>query len=81
MPHWRGDGKEILYRAPGGALMSAAVAALNPPRLGVPQTLFHLSGQMWDVTTDGNRFLVQVPVQQGVAPFTVVLNWQAELAR
>ena len=81
MPHWRADGKEILYRSPDGALMSAAVETLDPIRLGVPQTLFHLAGDRWDTTADGNTFLVEVPVRQGVPPFTVVLNWQAGLTK
>ncbi len=77
-PHWRADGKELFYRTLDGTLMSAAVttvAALHP---GVPQSLFHLGGPCWDATGDGNRFLVGLPVDQGVPPFTVVLNWQAE---
>jgi hypothetical protein len=47
-------------------------------RLGVPKSLF-TSDRLWEVTGDGNRFLVSVPVEQGVPPFTVVLNWQSGL--
>jgi hypothetical protein len=54
------------------------VAALQP---GVPQRLFHLGGWWWDATGDGTRFLVGLPVDQDVPPFTVVLNWQAELKK
>jgi hypothetical protein len=50
-------------------------------QLGVPQTLFHIPGEFWDVTADGSRFVVEVPVQREVAPFTVVLNWQARLKK
>ena len=32
----------------------------------------------YDVTTDGNRFLVLAP--RGVEAITIVLNWQEELA-
>jgi len=77
MPHWRADGKEILYRSLGGALMSVAVTDLSLMRVGAPQTLFQMTGEWWDATADGSRFLVEVPVRQGVPPFTVVLNWQA----
>jgi hypothetical protein len=32
----------------------------------------------WDVAPDGQRFLFAVPVRsQAMAPFTVVVNWQA----
>jgi Tol biopolymer transport system component/DNA-binding winged helix-turn-helix (wHTH) protein len=78
-PRWRGDGKEIVYRSPGGALMSVAVMSLNPVHLGVPQTLFHLAGDSWEMTADATRFIVEVPVEQQVAPFIVELNWQARL--
>jgi dipeptidyl aminopeptidase/acylaminoacyl peptidase len=81
MPHWRADGKEILYRSPDGALMSTALTTVNTLRPGVPQSLFHLAGAWWDVTGDGKRFLVGLPVAQGVPPFTVVLNWQSELKK
>ena len=80
-PHWRADGKEILYRSPDGSMMSVAVTSQNPMRLGVPQMLFHMPGEFWDVTADASRFVVEVPIQQEVAPFTVVLNWQASLKK
>ena len=36
----------------------------------------------WDATPDGQRFLFAIPVgQQVIAPFTVVLNWQAGLKK
>jgi eukaryotic-like serine/threonine-protein kinase len=78
MPRWRADGKEIFYRAPDGSLMSAALTNASVLHPGVPQRLFHLSGLWWDSSSNGNRFLVSLPVDQGVPPFTVVLNWQAE---
>jgi Tol biopolymer transport system component len=78
-PHWRADGKEILYRSPGGSLTSVAVTSLNPVRLGVPHTLFHLAGESWDMTADATRFIVEAPVEQPVTPFTIELNWQARL--
>ena len=78
VPHWRADGKELLYSAPDGTLMSAAMTTVGALHPGVPQSLFHLGGFWWDATADGNQFLVGVPVEQGVPPFTVVLNWQTE---
>ena len=78
MPHWRADGKEILYHAADGTVMSVAVTTASLLRVGVPQRLFPLAGMPWDATGDGSRFLVGVPIEQGVPPFTVVLNWQTE---
>jgi Tol biopolymer transport system component len=77
-PHWRADGKEIFYRASDGKIVSLPLTTDPALRLGVPKSLF-TSDRLWEVTGDGNRFLVSVPVEQGVPPFTVVLNWQSGL--
>jgi eukaryotic-like serine/threonine-protein kinase len=81
MPHWREDGKELFYRSLDGTLMSVAITTVGALHPGVPRSLFHLGGNWWDATSDGNRFLVGLPVDQGVPPFTVVLNWQNESRR
>ena len=77
-PHWRADGKEIFYRSADGTLMSVPLTTDPALRPGVPKRMFAID-RLWEVTRDGNRFLVNVPVDQGVSPFTVVLNWQSEL--
>ena len=36
--------------------------------------------QQYMVSSDGQRFLINTPTsEKGVAPITVILNWQAEL--
>lgn len=86
-PHWRGDGKELYYRAPDGKLMAVEIATNPVFRAGVPKALFQTpqtafsSAYSWDVTSDGKRFLFPAPTEQGAAPFIVVLNWQAELKK
>lgn len=77
-PHWRADGKEIFYRSADGTLMSVPLTTDPALRPGVPKRMFAID-RLWEVTGDGNRFLVSVPVEQGMSPFTVVLNWQSEL--
>ncbi|MEO8132186.1 MAG: hypothetical protein ABI822_34135, partial [Bryobacteraceae bacterium] len=77
-PRWRADGKEIFYRAPDGKLMAVPFTAEPALQAGVPKPLFK-TGWLWEATGDGNRFLVDVPVEHGVPPFTVVLNWQTGL--
>jgi hypothetical protein len=77
-PRWRADGKEIFYRASDGKLMAVPIAADSALRLALPRALFH-ADRLWEVAGDGNRFLVSVPVEQGVPPFTVILNWQSAL--
>ena len=60
---WRGDGKELLYAAPDGMIMSVDVTTSpSSPAFGagVPKPLFKGSpilGIYWDVSSDGKRFL------------------------
>ena len=85
---WRGDGGELFYQAPDGTIMSAEVL---PPAAGgsafqvkAPKPLFKvvLASRAWDVTPDGRRFVLPVPVGgTSPPPFTIVLNWPAELKR
>jgi Tol biopolymer transport system component/tRNA A-37 threonylcarbamoyl transferase component Bud32 len=72
-PRWRRDGKELFYLAPGGMMMSAAVTSAASLDVQRPVALFQTPGRMTfgGVTADGKRFLL---VEQGTAPFTVVLN-------
>jgi serine/threonine protein kinase/Tol biopolymer transport system component len=84
MPRWRGDGRELFFVAPNGDLMSVATAvtasASTPTlRVGRPALLFPApSPANWDAAPDGQRFLFAIPVgPRAMAPFTVVVNWQA----
>jgi Tol biopolymer transport system component len=88
-PRWRADGKELYYVALDGKVMAVEVAATPGFQASVPKILFQAPPQidvttpyLWDVTADGKRFLFPAPAgQQGNAPFTVVLNWQAGLKK
>jgi eukaryotic-like serine/threonine-protein kinase len=83
---WRGDGKELFYLSPDGKMMavgirtSAASVEADPPRelFGASLSGLYFS---YDITSDGRRFLLVEPpeAQGGIAPLTVVLNWQAGL--
>ena len=90
-PRWRADGKEIFYVAPDNKLMAAAVndqgASFEvgevrplfeiPPKPSVVSTF---QGWRYDVSADGRRFLVDVPMGEAATPpLTVVLNWAAAL--
>ena len=50
---------------------------------GVPKLLFEKSGTWnYDVSRDGQRILIAVPVEKSSPePITVVLNWAADLKR
>jgi eukaryotic-like serine/threonine-protein kinase len=83
-PKWRGDGKDLFYVASDGKLMSVAINAKPVFEAGEPRPLFQLPPGFigGDVTADGRRFLIGVPVAQSASvPFTVVLNWQTTLKK
>jgi serine/threonine protein kinase/Tol biopolymer transport system component len=88
-PRWRGDGKELFFRGPGGEVMAADVTATaGAIQTGLPRKLFSAAGVVgWDVTNDGQRFLMSRPAAARVNPsdrpdpVTVVLNWQAALQK
>ena len=88
-PRWRKDGRELFYLSPQGKMMAAEVAAgAQDFRVGTVRELFTLSGlgampgYLYDVTSDGQKFLViQDLVHTSTAPLTLVVNWDAELKK
>jgi Tol biopolymer transport system component/predicted Ser/Thr protein kinase len=83
-PKWRADGKEIFFRALNGSPMAVDVTTSSTFQAGIPKQLFALPVNVgdWDVTADGKRFLVAMPLQaqqNANTPITVVLNWEAGL--
>jgi DNA-binding winged helix-turn-helix (wHTH) protein/Tol biopolymer transport system component len=87
LPRWRGDGKEIFFIAPDNKLMAAEVNGQGAMfEVGTVRPLFEAQktapGYFYDVTSDGQRFLVGTAVEQRArTPITLVLNWTAELKR
>jgi eukaryotic-like serine/threonine-protein kinase len=88
MMRWRGDGKELFYLARDGRLMAVSVVSGLTPQFGVPVPLFEPRllafgpsvRQQYDVASDGQRFLINMPVEDpAAAAITVVLNWSEEL--
>ena len=90
-PHWRRDGKELFYRAPGGGggvLMAVEIALTPAFKAGIPKMLFPFppGNNPWDVTADGQKFVRAVQPTAGASgappePITVVLNWAAGLRK
>jgi Tol biopolymer transport system component len=87
-PVWRRDGKELLFQALDGTVMSAEIRVADGRiEAGVPKPLFpmeyqHSAGSGWFgywPASDGKRFLVLEGKQQGAAQTIVVLNWAAGL--
>ena len=89
-PRWRRDGKEIFYLAPDNKLMAAEVKGHAPAlAVGTISALFEIhpailysNGYPYDVTSDGQRFLVNMAVEQKEpVPITLVQNWTAGLKK
>jgi eukaryotic-like serine/threonine-protein kinase len=95
-PRWRGDGKELFYRAPDGKVMAVEMTAnaiaisegmskalfAVPPDLTIRMTNFSGFLQSWDVGKNGSRFLINVPVAESEPKaFNVILNWKALLKK
>jgi eukaryotic-like serine/threonine-protein kinase len=88
---WRRDGKEIFYSLPlpgtRRSIMSAAVVSEGARfTVGAVQHLFDYSWTgnrySYDVTADGQHFLVLAADQESVTPLiTVVTNWTAGLRK
>jgi eukaryotic-like serine/threonine-protein kinase len=83
--HWSQGGKELLYMAPDGYLMSVDVTVTGFTfQIGTAQRLFKPGTSSWDVAADGKRFLVAAPAASGAAPslpIHVVLNWPGLMKR
>lgn len=90
VPRWRGDGKELYWQNLNGDLMAVAIEYVaGSIQAGTPREL--LTGlrlrpffaKQYDVTPDGERFLLILPSakQQERQRLTVELNWQARLSQ
>ena len=85
-PTWRGDGREIFYLAPDDMLMAAPVTGTTPFQTGSPAPLFKIavaetSDFQYDVSSNGERFLVNQRVSSKEEPINVLVNWTAALKK
>ena len=91
-PLWSGTGQELFYVSPAGAIMRVAVgrsaswAATTPETVvkeGYVTTLGAFLGRSYDVSPDGQRFLVLKSVSESAAPpqLVVVQHFDEELKR
>ncbi len=79
-PRWRGDQQEIFYITDADEVMAASVDAKGDELIfDEPRVLFRapILGQndLYDVTSDGQRFLVLTGEQYRPTSATILLNW------
>jgi len=86
-PVWNPNGRELFYRS-GDKMMAVDIATQPGFAAGKPRMLFEgqyvptpLTAPYYDVSPDGQRFLMLKPAEQEQAPtqINVVLNWFEEL--
>ena len=87
---WAPNGRELFYAKPSGGLMRVTVESGSEWKASKPTQLIDGSynwtsasgfgGRMYDVSRDGQRFLVLKPVESaGPTTIVVVQNWLEEL--
>ena len=80
VPRWRGDGRELYYRAPDGPVMKVNVAlgeraVVSRPQVAVASPPFTRLVRELEATADGESF---VSYSRGEPPvFTLILDWAA----
>ena len=81
-PHWRSDGREIVYVDPKQQVTAVSVEPQGDRlKLGTPRVLFRIDGRIvtLDAAGDHQRFLVATQDGPDSEPLHVVLNWTADL--
>ena len=88
-PRWRADGRELFYLSSDSRLMAVPVTTGANFEARTPVALFQASPRqpipifdlfVYDVTRDGQRFLINTQVKEAeTQPMSVVLNWTAKL--
>ena len=89
-PRWRGDGKELFYLSSDYKMMAVPVKTGANLDAGPPVALFQSTPRQpvatndqfaYDVTRDGQRFLILTQAKQAETPVSVILNWPAKLSK
>jgi Tol biopolymer transport system component len=85
-PRWRADEREMFYLAADGRVLAVPIRSGERFEHGAPQPLFQtrldtpalINDRNYEITADGERFLVTTPLGTSV-PIAVVVNWTAAL--
>ena len=90
-PRWRRDGKELFYLSADGKMMAVTVKThsnfeAEPPisifQTHMRQPIYSMDAFSYDVTHDGQRFLINTKMDEpNPAPLSVILNWASEIEK
>ena len=80
-PRWRRDGKELFYVDPEDQFVAVGVETKGTSfSLGEARPLFRenffRAASPYDVSSDGQRFLINTSAELGTLPLTLVINWK-----
>ncbi len=84
-PRWRRDGKELIYLALDGTFMTVPMSPDDT--FDVPQRIFSTPldvnpvADQYDITGDGQRFVLLVPADPPVQRIQVLTNWASIFER
>ena len=87
-PKWRGDGKELFYLSTDSKMMAVPVKTGSNFDPGTPMVLFQANPRemlatseqfSYEVSSDGQKFLINTRLKTAITPLSVVLNWSAKL--
>jgi eukaryotic-like serine/threonine-protein kinase len=87
-PRWRGDGKELFYLSTDSKIMAVPVKTGSNFDAGTPAVLFQANPRemfatselfSYDVSSDGQKFLINTQLKTEMTPMSVVLNWSTKL--
>ncbi|MDQ6799278.1 MAG: hypothetical protein M3041_00410 [Acidobacteriota bacterium] len=86
-PRWRSDAKELFFVTPGqGTMMAVPIKLGATPEIGPAVKLFHFhicsaNPIMYDVTSDGQRFLTNARIDDDppLQPLVLVQHFDSEL--
>jgi hypothetical protein len=84
---WRGDGKEIFYFGYDSQLHAVeTIPGREGFAVGRSQTLFPARSMTplfapYDVTPDGQRFLIALPLASESSPLVLISDWKTELKK
>jgi len=83
-PRWRGDGRELYFIAGSDEILSVPIVSSLPLATGPPTSLFRAPiafepNAYYDVTADGEKFLIVQPEVIDEEPLTLVANWTSVL--
>ncbi|HUO85655.1 MAG TPA: protein kinase, partial [Thermoanaerobaculia bacterium] len=84
VPRWRGDGRELFFLTQDDRMMAVTLdLRANVPEISPPRILFRTQvrplGLSYDVTRDGQKFLINTLGEEGLQPLTLIQHWSARL--